>query len=103
MLTVPELCEAIGASQRTLEYAFRESFDLTPPAFLRLQRLHTTQRRLMTSCRNNATVADIAHEQGFYELGRFAADYKRLFGELPSQTLRRRSPETPRGLLRSVT
>ncbi len=48
---------------------------------------------LMTSHRKNATVADIAHAQGFYELGRFASDTQRLFGELPAQTLRRRVPE----------
>ena len=89
MLGVPEWCKAVGASQRTLEYAFRETFDLTPLAFLRLRRLHEVRRRLFTSCHKGASVADIAHEQGFYELGRFASDYQRLFGELPSQTLRR--------------
>ena len=89
MLTVPEWCKATGASQRTLEYAFREYFEVTPLAFLRLRRLHEVRRRLLTSCRNDVSVADITHEQGFYELGRFASDYQRLFGELPSQTLRR--------------
>ena len=89
MLGVPEWCKAVDASQRTLEYAFRDTFDLTPLAFLRLRRLHEVRRRLFTSCHKGASVADIAHEQGFYELGRFASDYRQLFGELPSQALRR--------------
>lgn len=96
MLSVPEWCKAAGASQRTLEYAFREYFEMTPLAFLRLRRLHEARRRLLTFCRNDASVADIAHEQGFYELGRFASDYRQLFGELPSQTLRRHTPESTR-------
>ncbi|MBL8254627.1 MAG: helix-turn-helix domain-containing protein [Candidatus Competibacter sp.] len=64
--------------------------------------MHEIRRRLLTSCRKDASVADIAHHQGFYELGRFASDYQRLFGELPSQTLGRPTPEPQRGLLRSV-
>jgi AraC-like DNA-binding protein len=38
-----------------------------------------------------ATIKEIAIEHGFVELGRFAGEYRRLFGELPSQTLRRAS------------
>ena len=36
-----------------------------------------------------ATVTAIANDQGFGELGRFAVNYRRLFGEPPSATLRR--------------
>jgi AraC family ethanolamine operon transcriptional activator len=88
-VTVPELCRIAGVSQRTLEYAFRESFQLTPSGFLRLQRFHAARRALAAACSSNAAVAGIAHQLGFFELGRFAAQYKRLFGELPSQTLAR--------------
>ena len=39
-------------------------------------------------CRGGSPrIADIAYRQGFLELGRFAADYRRLLGELPSETL----------------
>jgi len=36
-----------------------------------------------------AMVKEIAIEHGFVELGRFAGDYRRMFGELPSETLQR--------------
>jgi AraC-like DNA-binding protein len=36
-----------------------------------------------------ATVSDVAARWGFYQFGRFAAQYRQLFGETPSATLRR--------------
>ncbi|MFD2500918.1 hypothetical protein ACFSTI_21320 [Rhizorhabdus histidinilytica] len=34
-------------------------------------------------------MTEIACRWGFYQFGRFAAQYRRLFGELPSETLRK--------------
>ena len=43
--------------------------------------------RLMTSgLPIMTTVQEIAQRWGFWHTGEFAADYRRLFGELPSQT-----------------
>ncbi|MEA2093175.1 MAG: helix-turn-helix domain-containing protein [Pseudomonadota bacterium] len=86
-LSIPQLSTIAGVGQRTLEYAFRETFNLTPLGFLRLKRFHGARRMLLSTRQGEATVADIAHRNGFYELGRFATSYKRLFGELPSQTM----------------
>lgn len=94
-LSVPLLSTLAGVSQRTLEYAFRETFNLTPLGFLRLKRLHRARRMLMTIPRGEATVADIVCRNGFYELGRFATTYKGLFGELPSQTMASPSVQIP--------
>ena len=33
------------------------------------------------------SVADAANEWGFWHMGQFAKDYRRMFGELPSETL----------------
>lgn len=96
--TIPELCQSLGVSQRSLEYAFRETFDLTPVAFLRLRRLHSARRRLMAADPADMSVADIALQEGFYHLGRFASAYRATLGERPSQTLRRPCPDIPRGL-----
>ncbi len=93
-LTVPELCRLAGVSQRTLEYAFRDNFALTAQGFLRLQRFHTARRSLATSGSSDTTVADVAHKLGFFRFGRFAGEYRSLFGELPSQTLARTPIDT---------
>jgi len=59
-----------------------------PNHFLLLRRLHLARRALREAAADT-TVTDIATEFGFWELGRFAVEYKALFGEAPSKALRR--------------
>ena len=87
--TVPQLAEAAGVSQRTLEYAFRECLGLTPLQFLRRCRLNHAHRDLRSATPESKLVTDVAISWGFSDLGRFAAEHRRLFGENPSQTLAR--------------
>ncbi len=88
-VTVPALGRAAGLSRRTLEQAFRETLGLTPLHYVKLRRFHRARARLLTATRADASVADVAHEEGFYQLGRFAGRYRELFGERPLQTLQR--------------
>lgn len=92
-VTVTDLCKVACVSERTLEYAFHETVGMAPLSFIRHRRLHAARRALLAQEQGRAKVADVAHRLGFLELGRFAAHYRRLFGELPSQTmaLRRRT------------
>lgn len=83
------LCEVSGVGERTLQYAFRERFGLTPAAFLKARKLTAVRRRLMQTPPDE-TVADVAARFGFWHSGQFAADYRRAFGEAPSITLCRR-------------
>jgi AraC-like DNA-binding protein len=92
-LSIPQLCEAAGVEQRSLEYAFRDTFDLTPSGFLKLRRLHSARHRLLLADPADMTVSDIAYQEGFYHLGRFAAAYRDNFGEYPSETLQRPCPK----------
>jgi len=89
LVSVHDLCNSAGVSQRNLEMAFHESFGLTPARFLRHWRLHRARRRLMTAAAGADSVTTIALEEGFYHLGRFASEYRALFGEPPSETLKR--------------
>ena len=49
---------------------------------------HLARRALMMATPATVTVAAIAMDHGFWELGRFATTYRSLFGESPSATLR---------------
>lgn len=86
-LHVSEICAALGVSRRTLHRAFQEVFGLGPVSFLRHKRLCEVHSILRASAPGSTTVAAVAMEQGFYELGRFAQYYLAMFGERPSQTL----------------
>ena len=52
-------------------------------------RLESAQRALLAARSGITTVTDVAMDHGFFQLGRFSADYRRVFGELPSVTLGR--------------
>ncbi len=88
ILTVPELCGVAGVSERTLEYAFREHYGLTPKKFLLLHRLNNARRQLRMADPKTSQVTEIARQHGFWHMGAFGADYKKLFAELPSETLK---------------
>ena len=88
-----------GVSRRTLDYAFHAELGLSPWEFVHKLRLHGVRRALHVAESGTSTVADVAAAHGFYQFGRFAGDYRRAFGELPSATLRRPCPERIGGLL----
>jgi AraC family ethanolamine operon transcriptional activator len=88
-LTVPDLAVAARVSQRTLELAFRETLGITPRNYLRWNRLNRVRRDLLDARKEETSVGTAADGWGFTEMGRFAVEYRQLFGELPSATLAR--------------
>lgn len=86
-----DLCAATGMSERTLQLVFLESYGVSPLQYLKLRRLNLARQCLRDGTYEQAGVTGVALDCGFWELGRFAADYKALFGESPSQTLQRRA------------
>ena len=95
-----KLTSVAGVSRRTLEYAFKDELGLSPREFIYTLRLHEVRRALLLAEARTSTVGDVAATHGFYQFGRFAGDYRRAFGELPSVTLRRPSAVPAGGLLR---
>ena len=87
---IQEVCQAAGVSWRTLNYVFRDIFDVTPKEYLQATRLDGVRKELRQAG-PDTTIGDIANRWGFWHMGQFAADYKRQFGELPSETARRHS------------
>ncbi len=85
-LKVIDLCKATGVSVRTLRYAFVEHFGISPKAYLLRHRLNKIRNVLRSANPSSTKISDIASEWGFWHMGQFAADYRNLFGELPSTT-----------------
>ena len=86
-LSILEVCSHLGTSRRKLNYSFQDVLGTTPVKYLRALRLNGVRRGLRDAAKG-VTVQDVAAHWGFWHLGQFAQDYKRLFGELPSTTLR---------------
>jgi AraC-like DNA-binding protein len=84
-----EICAAIGVAERTLRAACEEHLGMGPIRYLTLRRMHLVRHALLGADASNTNVTRIVTDHGFWELGRFSVAYRALFGEPPSQTLRR--------------
>ena len=87
-ITLAGLASACGSSERTLLKQFQRFVGLPPLGYLRRLRLNVARSEL-TSAGNNDVISDIAIRCGFSHLGRFATEYRQLFGETPSATKQR--------------
>lgn len=85
-----DITRLVNKSERTVERIFKKYFGVTPYTYLKLHRLHLVRKKLMSK-ENTSTVniTHIAMENGFMQMGYFGSEYKKLFNETPSQTLRR--------------
>ena len=90
-LSIPALAEYVKVSERTLYRAFDRWVGIGPYEFFTLSRLHAFRRDLVTGDPHRGKIARAARINGFDELSRLAQNYKRHFGELPSETLAKRS------------
>jgi len=91
--SIRELCVRCDTSWPTLYRAFMEQFGVGPKKYAMARRLSGARRDLIAAD-PAGKVADIANQWGFWHMGQFAADYRKLFGERPSEHLGRRSTET---------
>ncbi len=82
------LAQIAGTRPRTLETHFKMFLGTTPLGWVRRMRLARARQELLNSG-PQTTVTDIALSSGFSQLGRFAAQYREAFGELPSATIQR--------------
>ena len=94
-LHMPELCLAIGVSERTLRLCCADFLGMSPARYLRLRRLKLARAALRKPDCATTSVAAVARRYGFGELGRFASLYRAVYGETPSATLRLRCREPP--------
>jgi AraC-like DNA-binding protein len=96
-LYLAEICAAVGATERTEEH-----LGMGPIRYLALRRMHLVRRSLLDAD-SSTTVTRIATDHGFWELGRFSVAYRALFGETPSETLRRPAKQTAINLNRPLS
>ena len=86
-LSMGELCQKLGVSWRQLDYAFKEHFGLAPKAYYNRLRLQGLREDLLKAG-PGSTVTQLAGNWGFTHFGQLSVDYRNLFGDNPSTTLK---------------
>jgi AraC family ethanolamine operon transcriptional activator len=92
--TIADVCAATHVSERTLQYHFENCLDMSPHQYLKAIRLNAARSLLRRIGREavqrqpQPSIAEIAAQCGYDHASRFAGDYRRQFGVLPSETLR---------------
>lgn len=85
-LSVAELAIKLGVSRRSIQNACNNILGISPVSYLRALRLSEVRREI----EHAPSVTEAATRWGFWHFGNFARDYRQMFGELPSATLKRR-------------
>ena len=88
-VSVEELASVSRVSKRTLYNLFAKYRSITPMSYIKQKKLSEVRRLLQTKEGAIRNVTEVAMDYGFIHLGRFSGDYKKTFGELPSETLRK--------------
>lgn len=86
-ITVPELCEHVHVSRRTLQYCFEDVLGMSPMLYLRMVRLNGVRRQLQ----DGGAIGDVAGAWGLCNFSQFSSDYRKLFGHCPSAARRPRA------------
>lgn len=88
-ISLTELATHAGVSARAVQLSFQRFRGISPLQYLKEVRLRGARKDLNSGNAQNSHVSTVAMKWGFSHLGRFAAEYMRRFGELPSATLKR--------------
>ena len=89
-ISVEQLMASAKVSERSLYTLFERQVGLSPRDYVRQRKLERVHARLQLATARSVT--EVALDHGFVHLGRFAEAYRKRFGELPSQTWKRRAP-----------
>ncbi|MCB1756801.1 MAG: AraC family transcriptional regulator [Gammaproteobacteria bacterium] len=87
-IEIAELAAISNKSVRSIYNLFSKSLSTTPKIYIKNLKLQKLRNEILEGEARNVTEA--AFEYGFTHLGHFSSDYRKLFGELPSQTLHSR-------------
>ncbi len=88
--SVEELADQLEVSKRSLYRAFHDCLGTGPYEVFLSKKLDAFRQQLLQGSYYRGKITDAASSSGFTQFGRLAKRYKEHFGELPSETARRR-------------
>jgi AraC family ethanolamine operon transcriptional activator len=89
-VSMSQFCSDIDINIRSLQRAFIDQYGIPPKSYAKAYHLNSVYKKLLHSNTKTTRIADIASSHGFWHMSQFATDYRRHFGELPSETLKAR-------------
>jgi len=89
-LTPAKIAAKTGITSRSLQKAFLRHYHTNLTIYLLNLRLEAVRKELLGS-KKQVSISEAALRYQFHHLGRFSQAYRKQFGELPSETLLRRS------------
>ena len=89
--TVADIARAATLSVRALDAGFRRHVGIPPMKYLRRVRFARAHDALVAADADITTATAIAHQWGFLHYGRFAAEYQRIYGNTPAESLKSKS------------
>lgn len=89
-VSISQFCSDIDINIRSLQRAFINQYGIPPKSYAKAYHLNSVYKKLLQSDTKTTRIADIASSHGFWHMSQFATDYRRHFGELPSETLKAR-------------
>ncbi len=87
--TIADLVEDLQVSKRTIQHGFKHYLGFTPKEYQQYIRLNGIRKTILGVKDPHITLSKIAANYNYSHLGHFSAEYKKFFGESPSQTLRK--------------
>jgi len=87
IISVSQVSQFVNIPERTLRYHFKKKYNISPKDFIQKLRLNAVKKRLSGNL-ETPIIYKIASDYNFWHMSQFTRDYKRLFGELPSETIR---------------
>lgn len=84
-IAVQDVAHAAGIGLRTLQQNFQKFFQTSPQDYIRTAKLRGARRDLEDP-NSLLSVEEIARKWGFGNRGHFAAQYRKLYRERPSET-----------------
>lgn len=89
-LTMSKMERLSGLTGRAINYAFQQRFSCSPQEWQRGVLLDEARRRLLSN--DLVSIKALSNDLGFSSASSFAANYKKKFGELPTETANRVTP-----------
>lgn len=91
-ISADDLAQLIKVSKRTVYGIFSRYKSVTPNHYIKQKKLLTIHRIIQINSKDFRNITEIALDHGFMHLGRFSNDYRKMFGELPSETYKKSNP-----------